>query len=542
MRRLSTRAALFGLLPVAAVAAAVAVLPTAYAEDTDGPTVTNPLSRRLPHGVRATGPRTPAASAATATSSVPAAGSPATTAAAKPWDLNGDGYADLVVGVPEENLGDDVNAGGFHVMYSGASGVTASGSKFIHQDTAGVPGSPEDHDYMGEVSASGDFNADGYADAAISVVGENGNGRVYVFYGAASGLSTSTVTVLSNITTGEAAFGYHMAAGDLNGDGYADLVASDPSNIDALVFTGASDGLSQTRKGSLAVGGAIEDGFGMTVAVGDIDGDGIDDVAVAEPFADAGGRAYPTGQVWVFRSTGGTQVFSKDTEGIKGAGASPGTDAAPDLFGFSLAIGDYDGDGYADLAAGAPGSPVTYTSSGSTVKKQDAGTINVIYGGSTGLTTADEYLHQAISGVPGTPGVSDYFGWMLAAGKTNNDSTSELAAFSVRENMVVAFKGVTGTGLEPVSAKVWTQNTSGVPGGTESEDAWGNSLRFADYKGTGYAGLTVGAPGENSNAGAVTLLYSTSSGLTASGSKMFTQNTTGVPGTSEKNDFFGTFY
>jgi hypothetical protein len=83
------------------------------------------------------------------------------------------------------------------------------------------------------------------------------------------------------------------------------------------------------------------------------------------------------------------------------------------------------------------------------------------------------------------------------------------------------------SGLAYGEAKGWTQSTTGIPGTNETGDYWGDSLRFAEVKGTGYAALIVGADGENSGQGAFTVIYSTSSGLTATG---------------EKGDFFGTFF
>jgi hypothetical protein len=99
-------------------------------------------------------------------------------------------------------------------------------------------------------------------------------------------------------------------------------------------------------------------------------------------------------------------------------------------------------------------------------------------------------------------------------------------------------------GLNFAQAKGWTQDSPSVPGASEAGDDWGASLRFVRPFGVGQpAGLLVGAPGENSASGAVTFLPAVAgTGLTGVGSVYISQNSAGVPGTSESGDVFGTFY
>jgi hypothetical protein len=547
LRLLSPRTTLLAVLPLAAAAAVAGFVPAVNAlerEPDTAMTETSPF--RLPSGVKTSGPRTviaaeaPESTPTLTTAEVAAAGVPA-----EPWDVNGDTYPDMIVGAPAENLGSASDAGSFHVLYGTASGVTATGSKFYSQDTTGVPGSAETGDFLGDVQASADFNADGYADVAVAVGGENDTGRVYLFYGSGTGLNLTTVEVLAPDTVSPGWFGFDLATGDFNNDNYGDLVVTDPDHAEVRVFTGGLDGLAQGRWASWNAGTA-ENGYGLTVAVGDLNGDGVDDAAIAEPYADPAGKGYPTGQVWIWYGNGAvtTQSWSKESPEIHGVSAAPGTGYAPDLLGYSLAIGDYNQDGYDDLAAGAPGAPVTYTTStGSTVKRQDAGTLNVIYGSASGLTAAgNEHLHQATAGVPGTPGTEDFFGFSLASGDADADGNSELGVFSSRENMVVVMNGAVTSGLYPTTAKTFTQNTTGIPGSTEAEDGFGASLRFVDFDADGDADLAIGAPGENSSAGALTLLKSTTSGVTAMGAVAYSQDHAAIPGTSEADDWFGTFF
>jgi hypothetical protein len=100
----------------------------------------------------------------------------------------------------------------------------------------------------------------------------------------------------------------------------------------------------------------------------------------------------------------------------------------------------------------------------------------------------------------------------------------------------------TSSGLRYGSAKGWTQNSPGIPGTTEINDWWGNSLRFEAIKNAGYAALVVGADGENDFRGAFTVIYSTVDGLTNTGVQAFHQDTPGVAGTAEAGDNFGAFF
>ncbi len=482
----------------------------------------------------------------------------ATTARAKPYDVNGDGRADAIVGAVGEDLGYDTDAGMLHVLQGRSAGITTYGDKAIHQDTYGVPGSPEDQDWFGFTNASGDFNADGFADVAVSAIGEDigsavDSGLVQVFYGSTNGLRTSGVTGLE-VPRFDLFLGVGLAAGDFNGDGRDDLAVGGPGNADAagavFVYPGTGTGLSTTYQ-EFAQGGDVPGSptsleyFGESLAAGDINADGHDDLAIgASNDSDDLGR--PIGSVTVlYGSASGLngnhdgQRFSKETPGVPGDG---GSDDDPteeqDSFGYDLTLADFTGDGKADLAVGAPGSPVTYNG----VRKPDAGTVTVLYSNGTQIGTDNAIeITEATANIPGVPSDFDYLGETVTGGDANGDGAAELAMFSLGDGYVTVIPGST-TGLLPANAKGWTQDSSGIPGVDEPNDLWGNSLRFADIKGTGYLSLIVGADGENSFRGAFTVIQSTSSGLTGTGAQGFTQDTYGVEGTAESGDGFGTFF
>ena len=287
-------------------------------------------------------------------------------------DFNGDGRMDLVVGMP----GDDGAAGAIKVTYffSGDS-ITTSWS----QADTGVAGGPEPGDRFVASLASGDFNGDGYDDLVVGSPGEGigaaaDAGAMWVFYGAADGLSGLRSELFDQGTDGVPGgpelgdrFGAAVASGDFNQDGYDDLAVGSPDEgigqaEDAgavFVFYGDTDGLSGLRselfdQGTDGVPGGPElgDRFGAAVASGDFNQDGYDDLAVGSP--DEGiGQAEDAGAVFVFYG---------DTDGLSGlrselwdhSTVGVGTPETGDRFGKSLGSGDFNGDGYVDLVAGAP--------------------------------------------------------------------------------------------------------------------------------------------------------------------------------------------
>jgi hypothetical protein len=483
-------------------------------------------------------------------------------------DFNNDGAEDLAIGAPGETVGSVDSAGAVIVLYgSVGGGLAGPGSQLFTQDTPGVGSTAEQFDFFGETLASGDFNGDGFTDLAVGAPNETvgaseGAGAVNVLFGSATGLTGagSQLFTEGNTEPGEGLsnpfdrFGAALAAGDFDDDGADDLAIGVPEvNIGAgmiVVLDGSAGGLVNTdqffSQNSPGVGSAAEefDSFGETLAVGDFNNSGTEDLAVGVPFEDVG--AVPdAGAVNVLYGrpvTGLTgsnsQIFTQDTPGV-GSSAE-----AFDSFGLALAGGDFNADDADDLAIGAPGEAV------GTVP--GAGAVNVLYGSTSRLTgTGSQIFTQDTAGVGSTAEEFDSFGDALAVGDFNNSGTEDLAV-GVPFEAVGAVQGAGAvnvlygrpvTGLTGSSSQIFTQDTPGVGSTAEAFDVFGLALAGGDFNADDADDLAIGAPGEAVGAvpvaGAVNVLPGSTSRLSGTGSQLFIQDTPGVPSASEEFDAFG---
>ncbi|WP_234329708.1 N-acetylmuramoyl-L-alanine amidase [Streptomyces viridochromogenes] len=370
--------------------------------------------------------------------------------------------------------------------------------------------------------ATSDFNRDGITDLVAGTPRALSNGgTLTVVPGGIDGPVPASKRTLTQNSAGVPGshesgdnFGAATAWGDVNGDGYADLAIGAPGEDDTsghadrgsvtvLYGPALNSGFSYSTSGTVTATGAK---LGSTVAVGDFNGDGEADV-----FAAGTGK----GGNWNARLTGGNTV------------AGTLTTATGSVAYLDAATGDFNRDGYADVA-------LNYRDTGG------IGRVIRFAGSATGLTKV---------GVLSVKG-----GRSIAAGDVNGNGYDDIvigqpvaSESGGRSGGQITMVPGTSSGFTTTGMTTIHQDTTDVAGGNESGDNFGASVSVGDYNADGFADALTGIPGEDfpragvnqSNAGDVLLVKATASGLTGTGSVRFSQETSGVPGTGEGGDLFG---
>lgn len=374
-------------------------------------------------------------------------------------DVNGDGHGDLFVG--QREIGTSPSSGGVgHVFeyLGGAQGVAAP-------PTTTLAG-PAANDLFGHALGSGDVDGDGYADLLVGAPGNSTTGgSVLVYRGGAGGVMPSSMAALAAPMGG--AYGSSLGfAGDVDGDGYGDAVvgapyAGGPANSfpgAAYVHLGSQGGLASSPSITFTRPSTVTD-FGFAVAgIGDVNGDGWADVAVAGneqvPLDSGGIVAIPH----VF-------VFLGSAAGLS-ASAAFDLDGPPHNYTSSNTItlagpADVDGDGYADLVAASLGRLIVY------------------FGSATGLSPA----RSAYFIVPGLSEY-DYSFRVGSGGDLDGDGYDDIVA---SYTSLYVYRGGPG-GLPPTPSQTLTP-----PNG--SATIYGYFVAAAgDVDGDTLGDLAVGAP------------------------------------------------
>ncbi|MBF2075949.1 MAG: FG-GAP repeat protein [Synechococcales cyanobacterium C42_A2020_086] len=420
-------------------------------------------------------------------------------------DVNGDGVGDFLVGATLASTNLAEKSGQVYVVFGNRNFppeldlLSLNGSNGF-----AIDGINSGDDVGFSISRAGDVNRDGFADLIIGAPGaRNGTGQAYVIFGRAGGfpkslepetLNGSNGFIINGIARGDQAGRMVSSAGDLNQDGFADLLigarAADPNgNLDAgqayVVFGSAAGFPAQLNLADLngrngfAINGVAGDALGSSgTGIGDFNGDGLNDLIVGAPGADTAGRSNPGRAYIIFGRSGGFPATVDvanltSAEGIVLNGVSPNA-----LTGRSLdGIGDFNNDGVADILIGAPNA---------TVRGSNVGQAYVLFG------RAGERPLESNFGLKLTPPLID------ASGVTVGSISVDLAAETLVINRpqpirrtVTGFTNVIGTALnDRITGSAATNSLVGGSGDDTLLGAEGNDTLVG---GTGHDTLQGGS-------------------------------------------------
>ena len=410
-------------------------------------------------------------------------------------DFDRDGYDDLAIGVPDEDVGTIVDAGGVAVLYGSPSGLSPARNQFWTQNSANIRDQSEKGDRFGAALAAGVFS---------TPYGCTGTGM-----GLAMGVRSE------DLGTGK------TDAGAVNVI-YARAHAL--SSCGNQFWTQDSAGILDSAEAG--------DHFGATLAVGRFEGFETQDLAVGVPEEDVAAIVH-AGAVAVLRSYAGGFSPSGNEFWTQDSGTVQDSAEAEDHFGSALAAGQF-------FAACCPGEGLAIGVYGEDVGSVvDAGAVNVLHG-NDGLTDQNNLFLTEPS-----PGAGNRFGYslgatstLLAMGIPGEDVTGIIDAGSVWSckwnNAIEGFE----------CAPQWSQDSAGIEDSAEQADAFGSAVAVVPTSGTYGAVMAIGVPGEDltggpTDAGAVNVLYGDQYGFGTTDNQFWSQDSPGIPGVAEVGDKFG---
>lgn len=441
-------------------------------------------------------------------------------------DVNGDGFADIIVGAPLAGYG---ATGAAYVIFGrpGGFGTIDLGNLqpadgFLIQGAGSI-------DYAGiSVSSAGDINGDGFDDILVgtSVGGfyYSGTSQAYVIFGKSTGFGTIDLSNLapSNgfIINGTVGFDNPLIvadAGDVNGDGFDDIIIGDRDASSgtgaAYVIFGKATGFGTIDVANLSsavgfrINGGVGDRAGVSVSgAGDVNGDGFDDLIVGAYFGDNGGNNAGEAYVIFGKSSGFTTLNLESLPA--GAGFIIQGDTAEDWAGFSVsAAGDVNGDGFDDVIVGAP-----LGDNGGT----GAGEAYVIFGKATGFGTVDLSNLGSAGFVIQGDASGDALGWSVsAAGDVNGDGFGDLIVGAPFGDNGGAYAGEAyvifgrSTGFATIDLTNLSPADGYIIQGDDADDRAGQSVSAAgDVNGDGLDDIIVGARTADNGAGASYVIFS----------------------------------
>jgi MYXO-CTERM domain-containing protein len=436
-------------------------------------------------------------------------------------DINGDGYADIIVSAPFYGGGAGTSSGAVYVFLGGPTGPASTVALADHT----LLGDQALARFGGSVANAGDVNGDGYADVIVGsdlyANGQTDEGAGSLFLGGPDqGGVASTTDWAVDPDLANARGGAALASADFNGDGFADVASSATGPGTVSIYSGAAGGPSTTATAALTVAGV---GFGTSLAGGDVNGDGYDDLVVGAP-------QYANGEA----TEGRIYIYLGSAAGITGA-TVPVTfepNVAGALLGTSVGAGDLNADGRFEVIAGAPGFAGGQAGEGrvyvflgaaigpnvTTPQTFESDSINAALGtavASAGDVNGDGY-GDVVAGAPGWSGAGRVYAILGGlTGLTAVARTADGTAGSGLGHSVASVGDVTGDGFADIAAGSPTYangeaaegRVSVFPGGAGAfgttynyepnlvNAALGTSVAGGDLNGDGLGDLVAGAPG-----------------------------------------------
>jgi hypothetical protein len=432
-------------------------------------------------------------------------------------DFNGDGKDDILVGAPLADGPDNArtNAGEAYVVFGRSDGEDTLDLATDQPDLTIVGANAGEN--LGFVVAAGDVNGDGTDDLLIGARfaapagSATSAGEVYVIFGSPDLAGTLDIAqgrqdfTIAGASAGDY-LGYALAAGDVNGDGIADIIAAAsaaspddtrPHAGEAYVVFGSPDlggrvDVAQGQQDFTILGAEAEDLLANFAAAGDVNGDGRDDILLGTQKADGpdnertdGGEAYI---VFGEADLSGTLDLASGDGFVTIYGAD-----AQDWLGFYLTAADVNGDGIADVVVSAR------NADGPENARNNCGEVYLIFGRDDLPESIDIAGDQQDVTIVGA-GLNDLLGHSLAAGDIDDDGTADViagapAAGSLNNGReqggeVRVFLGgsawprVLDAAVEYAGAAIW---------GNEAGDELGFSVASGDFDGDGKADVLAGA-------------------------------------------------
>jgi Ca2+-binding RTX toxin-like protein len=465
-------------------------------------------------------------------------------------DINGDGFGDVLIGSPYADVNGRFSSGTTYVVYGNASGANVDLASFDASDGFRIIGQSEGDSAGYSVSSAGDVNGDGLIDLLIGANdatpgGLNRAGSTYLVFGSNSGADVD----LANLTPSQgirfdgeevSESGFSVAAaGDINGDGLADLVVGAPyANPDgreeagsAFVIFGKTSDWSNVDLANLAPGdgfringAAAGDEAGYSVSsAGDFNGDGFADLIIGAPHADPNGLSNAGSTYVIFGKASGFRDIDLANLGAADGFRIDGTSGQllGSLSGYSVAsAGDVDGDGYSDLVVGAPGSGYILNGASYVIYGEASSAVNKVG------TTGDDRLFggdfdDTLSGGDGNDLIGGKDGNDLLTGGAGNDAFV-YARFGEQHDTITDFR----QGEDVVDLRSANIGSFATVQQLLSSDAQGNAV------------ITTVSDGVTST---ITLTGISAAQLTA-GDFVFASDSTGnqsLNGTDNADDLFG---